>query len=244
MQDSATFVSSHYPQSYDYHSLYESDGFSYYHGGRNLFDAEELKVGDEKRVVITNTTGSAAGKLSVALTTATDSKAQILKNGKVLDEITLSLKNDNPTEDIAYLKATEQVATYPISDFQDKDTISIKVLSGASIRLDYISVTWAEPRSCAFTAANLTAGGKIPAAQYVYGITNQNHHADGAADMVIIIPTSQKLLKQAQRLKKFHEQHDGLRVTIVPADELYNEFSSGTPDANAYRRYLLSLIHI
>ena len=198
-------------------------------------------MGDEKKVVITNTTGSAAGKLSVALTTATNSVAQILKNGKVLGEITLSLKDDNPTEDISYLKATEKVATYPISDFQDKDTISIKVMSGASIRLDYISVTWAEPGSCAFTAANLAAGGKIPAAQYVYGITNQDHHADGAADMVIIIPASQKLLKQAQRLKEFHEQHDGLRVTIVPADELYNEFSSGTPDANAYRRYLRML---
>ena len=98
-------------------------------------------------MVITNTTGSAIGKLSVALTTATDSKAQILKNGKALGEITLSLKDDNPTEDISYLKATEQVATYPISDFQDKDTISIKVLSGASIRLDYISVTWEKPRS-------------------------------------------------------------------------------------------------
>ncbi|MBD9087726.1 MAG: Por secretion system protein, partial [Prevotella copri] len=223
------------------HSLYESDGYSYYHGGRNLFDAEELKVGDEKKVVITNTTGSAIGKLSVALTTATNSKAQILKNGKALGEITLSIKDDGSAEEIKYLKATERVATYSISDFQDKDTISIKVLSGASIRLDYISVTWAEPRSCAFTAANLASGGKIPAAQYVYGITNQNHHADGAADMVIIIPTSQKLLKQAQRLKEFHEQHDGLRVTIVPADELYNEFSSGTPDANAYRRYLRML---
>ena len=241
VQDSATFVSSHYPQSYDYHSLYESDGYSYYHGGRNLFDAEELKVGDEKKVVITNTTGSAIGKLSVALTTATDSKAQILKNGKALGEITLSLMNDNPTEETAYLKATERVVTYPDSDFQDKDTISIKVLSGASIRLDYISVTWEKPRSCAFTAANLASGGKIPTAQYVYGITNQDHHADGAADMVIIIPTSQKLLKQALRLKEFHEQHDGLRVTIVPADELYNEFSSGTPDANAYRRYLRML---
>lgn len=198
-------------------------------------------MGDEKKVVITNTTGSAIGKLSVALTTATDSKAQILKNGKALGEITLSLMNDNPTEETAYIKATERVVTYPDSDFQDKDTISVKVLSGASIRLDYISVTWEKPRSCAFTAANLAAGGKIPAAQYVYGITNQDHHADGAADMVIIIPTSQKLLKQAQRLKEFHEQHDGLRVTIVPADELYNEFSSGTPDANAYRRYLRML---
>lgn len=59
--------------------------------------------------------------------------------------------------------------------------------------------------------------------------------------MVIIIPTSQKLLTQAQRLAAFHEQHDSLRVNIVPADELYNEFSSGTPDANAYRRYMKML---
>ena len=32
-----------------------------------------------------------------------------------------------------------------------------------------------------------------------------------------------------------------MRVNIVAADQLYNEFSSGTPDANAYRRYLRML---
>lgn len=74
--------------------------------------------------------------------------------------------------------------------------------------------------------------------EYVYGITNQDHHADANADMIIIIPTSQKLLAQAQRLAAYHEQHDSMTVRIVPADELYNEFSSGTPDAGAYRRYL------
>ena len=30
-------------------------------------------------------------------------------------------------------------------------------------------------------------------------------------------------------------------MRIVKADELYNEFSSGTPDGNAYRRYLKML---
>ena len=50
-----------------------------------------------------------------------------------------------------------------------------------------------------------------------------------------------QLRTQAERLKAFHEQNDGMRVRIVPADELYNEFSSGTPDANAYRRYLKML---
>ena len=72
-------------------------------------------------------------------------------------------------------------------------------------------------------------------------ITNQDLHADGQADLVIIIPASRTLLKQAQRLKEFHESHDGMRVNIVAADQLYNEFSSGTPDANAYRRYLRML---
>ena len=75
----------------------------------------------------------------------------------------------------------------------------------------------------------------------VKNIANQDLHADGQADLVIIIPASRTLLKQAQRLKEFHESHDGMRVNIVAADQLYNEFSSGTPDANAYRRYLRML---
>ena len=56
--------------------------------------------------------------------------------------------------------------------------------------------------------------------------------------MVIIIPTSQKLLAQAQRLARHHEEKDSLKVRIVPADELFNEFSSGTPDVSAYKRYM------
>ena len=56
--------------------------------------------------------------------------------------------------------------------------------------------------------------------------------------MIILIPTNQQVLAQAERIKEWHEQHDSLSVRIVPADELYNEFSSGTPDATAYRRYL------
>ncbi|MBQ9357155.1 MAG: type IX secretion system sortase PorU, partial [Prevotella sp.] len=51
----------------------------------------------------------------------------------------------------------------------------------------------------------------------------------------------QKLLSQARRLQQLHEQYDSLRINIVPADELFNEFSSGTPDASAYRRYLKML---
>lgn len=109
------------------------------------------------------------------------------------------------------------------------------MLSGGPARLDYVSMAWNKP----FAAPDLTASFPVP--QYVYNITNQDLHADGPADMVIIIPTSQKLKSEAERLKEFHETHDALRVRIVPADELFNEFSSGTPDASAYRNYLKML---
>ena len=71
-------------------------------------------------------------------------------------------------------------------------------------------------------------------------IENQDLHADGAVDMVIIIPQSGKLLAQAERLAEAHKKQ-GLRVKVVRADQLYNEYSSGTPDVAAYRRYMKML---
>ena len=202
-------------------------------GGRNLFHPTAVKVGDTQKVVITNPTGCSRGKLVVAVTAGTNTRVQIRKNRQELG--TMSLQLPVNTSSSAYTVGVERSATYPLQDFGEKDTIEIQPLSGGPIHLDYVAVTWEKPAPFA------GFGSQIPAAEYVYGITPQDHHADGAADMVIIIPTSQKLLKQAQRLKEFHETHDGLRVNIVPADELYNEFSSGTPDANAYRRYLRML---
>ena len=66
-------------------------------------------------------------------------------------------------------------------------------------------------------------------------VDNQNLHSLSALDMVIIIPTSGKLYSEALRLAQAHQQYDGLRVGIVRADQVYNEFSSGTPDPTAYR---------
>ena len=58
---------------------------------------------------------------------------------------------------------------------------------------------------------------------------------------MIIVPASGKLTQQAERLAALHRQHSGMTVKVVRANQLYNEFSSGTPDANAYRRYLKML---
>lgn len=106
-------------------------------------------------------------------------------------------------------------------------------LSGSTLSFDVDNPT------LRYVAVNVNA--TYPAPERVGTIQNQDLHADSVADMVIIIPESGKLLEQAQRLAAHHEQHDSLRTRIVRADQLYNEFSSGTPDAGAYRRYLKML---
>ena len=225
--DSTAFLNSFYPSTNDYHSLYEVDGYSWYNGGRNLFDTEPIANGHTKRVVLTNTSHSSSGKLSVNLTAGSRTEAQVMVNDSVLGTLYIYLGE--------YDKSNERAATYALNNLHTTDTVKIKVISGGPARLDYVQMAWERPR----LAPNLR--GAFPSPEYVYAITNQDHHADPEADMVMIIPTSQKLKAQAQRLAAFHEKHDTLRVNIVPADELYNEFSSGTPDANAYRRYLKML---
>ena len=75
----------------------------------------------------------------------------------------------------------------------------------------------------------------FPEPTIVGNIENQNLHSLSAIDMVIIVPASGKLLFEAQRLADAHTQYDGLRVAVARADQVYNEFSSGTPDPTAYR---------
>jgi hypothetical protein len=135
-----------------------------------------------------------------------------------------------------YEKMRTETLTFGVTNLQAANQVVLTPQAGSgTVRLDYISIYANEPKP----APDLTKTYAVP--ELVGRITNQNHHAAEAADMVIVIPTTQTLLAQAERLKALHEEHDGLRVQIIPADELFNEFSSGTPDANAYRRYLKML---
>lgn len=232
--DTTAFLNSFYPSADDYHSLYEVDGFSWYSGGRNLFDSETIAQGSTKTLVLTHPEGATSGRLSANISAGTNSTARLSVNGSALGTLSVTIGRDD-TGGQSYNANYPSRNVYTIRDLHATDTVTITVLTGGPVRLDYVSVAWNSPAP----APDLQ--GSFPAAEYVYNITNQDHHADSQADMVIIIPTSQKLLTQARRLAAFHEQHDSLRVNIVPADELYNEFASGTPDANAYRRYMKML---
>ncbi|MBP5387367.1 MAG: type IX secretion system sortase PorU [Prevotella sp.] len=226
--DSISFVKKYYPRPEHYHTLHEVDNFSWFQGGRNLFENNPVNVGESRTYTLSNPSADESGQLAIALTAGVTTTAKVELNGTTLGSLFMSPGG--------YDKGAEATQVYKVSNLHANDTITITTLSGGPVRLDYIDIYTATPR--AMTA--LTYSG-IPAPEYVYTITNQDLHGDGPADMVIIIPTSQKLLPQAQRIAQMHEQRDNMRVRIVPADELFNEFSSGTPDANAYRRYLKML---
>lgn len=70
-------------------------------------------------------------------------------------------------------------------------------------------------------------------------VSNQNLHGLGNTDMVIIAP--KEFLSQAQRLARFHTSHDQLSVVVVNLKQVYNEFSSGTPDVTAVRDFMRML---
>ncbi len=72
-------------------------------------------------------------------------------------------------------------------------------------------------------------------------IPNQNLHALRDVDMAIIIPADGALHDTAERLAQWHRDADGMNVVTVNAGDIYNEFSSGTPDVTAYRRFMKML---
>lgn len=227
--DSATFVNTFINDNDFCHALHEQDGHAWTHAGRNLYDPEELKQGAVKMYSLANNTGSTDGILTVSLSGRSASTVSIEINDSIVGQMVLSKAGD-------YDKGKVAQKSFRVSNLAADNQVRLIIQTGEQIRLDYISLTFNNPNRDVQLSSKT-----VRSAEFVYNITNQDHHADPQADMVIIIPTSQKTLSQATRLADMHRKRDGMTVNIVPADELYNEFASGTPDANAYRRYMKML---
>ena len=83
--------------------------------------------------------------------------------------------------------------------------------------------------------------GNFSAVKMVEEVSKQNLHAMSSTDMIIIVPSNGLFLEAANRLAEAHRKNDGITVEVVTAQQVYNEFSSGTPDATAYRRLMKML---
>ncbi len=90
-----------------------------------------------------------------------------------------------------------------------------------------------------FVAVDISKA-KIKEADVVGIIDNQDLHALENIEYVVI--TNELFLTQAKTLAHAHQQYDGLSVAVVTDQQVYNEFSSGTPDATAYR-WLMKMLY-
>lgn len=79
----------------------------------------------------------------------------------------------------------------------------------------------------------------FPSPTVVNKEVTSNLHGMPQTDMIII--SSPAFRSQAERLAEDHRNRDGLTVTVINPEDIYNEFSSGTPDATAYRRFMKML---
>jgi hypothetical protein len=67
-------------------------------------------------------------------------------------------------------------------------------------------------------------------------VSNQNLHALSNIDYLII--TNQNLFDEAQRLANYHQNNSNLNSRVVLLSEIYNEFSSGSPDITGIRDFI------
>jgi hypothetical protein len=83
-------------------------------------------------------------------------------------------------------------------------------------------------------------GGDYPSPDFssegLGALENQDLHGLVQADLVIIAP--EEFLEAANSLAEHREEEDGLAVEVVSQEQVFNEFSSGTPDVTAIRNFM------
>ena len=80
---------------------------------------------------------------------------------------------------------------------------------------------------------------RIPEAIENNRVENQNLHALKDIDYLLI--TRDYLMSEAERLARYHSEYSNLRTAVVDLEQVYNEFSSGSPDLTAIRDFVRHL---
>ncbi|MBO7478555.1 MAG: type IX secretion system sortase PorU [Salinivirgaceae bacterium] len=116
----------------------------------------------------------------------------------------------NPTNPVVVETATDGAATSFV--VQPKDTIREFV---------------------AFDSRNLLT--PIMSGADLGEVANQNLHGAATPDMLIVTPPD--FVQQAEELAELHRAIDKLKVLVVTQQQVFNEFSGGTPDVAAVRNF-------
>ena len=123
----------------------------------------------------------------------------------------------------------------------DASTLVFDVTDGVNPQqmetsLNGTELSFSIPASASLREFVVVKPSQIKAPVTVGEVANQNLHALPQQDMIIMAQPN--FTTQAERLAEAHRTKDNLTVRVVTPESIYNEFSSGTPDATAYRRFM------
>lgn len=145
----------------------------------------------------------------------------------------IGLLKSETTDLVAIKNVTDDIIVWDVTNSQ-KPQQSQLTIDGTEATFSHEASTSAYNQFIAFypnkTLKSVAIEGQIE---------NQDLHAEETPDMVIIYTKDFKA--QAEKLAQVHSEFDGFKVLTVEESKIFNEFSSGGKDANAYRLFLKML---
>lgn len=121
-------------------------------------------------------------------------------------------------------------ANIKIWDITDPVNISTMPTENIGGKLGFVASATEVSR---YLAIDPTAAASYPKPEITGVVPNQNLHSLSPVDMIIL--THPNFVSQANTLAQAHREKSNLTVEVITTEQVYNEFSSGTPDATAYR---------
>lgn len=179
---------------------------------------------DNVIVNISKQTGSAKGYLNYIEVNA---RRQLIMTGSVM-----SFRNIDSLNTKAYNRFKLSGANTNVQIWDITDPINIKRIV-TSYSNGQIEFTDSNEKIKEYVAIDPTAVNSFAQPTIGTVVANQNLHAMPSADFIII--THPRFLTQANLLAETHRSKDNMLVNVITTEQIYNEFSSGTPDATAYR---------
>lgn len=192
----------------------------------------EPSEGEEQQVTLTYSNPTAAGMAYLNYIELTAERNLVMRDHY------MSVRNANYTESgeqgLYKVKGcTEKTQVWNISKLDSIYSVPCQTVGDelwfTTVCTNVEEFVLIEPTQCAYMTPTII--GKVE---------NQNLHRLRDVDMVIIYPKG--FYSAADRLARAHERTDGMSVACVQAEQIYNEFSSGTPDATAYR-WLMKMLY-
>lgn len=156
-----------------------------------------------------------------------NARRQLKMSGSVIQFQNVDYLGQSAYSQYMLSNANSNVQIWDITDPQNISSIPTQTINGKMTFVD------SSNNLKTYIAIDPTSASSIPKPDVIGVVPNQNLHNIAQADMVII--TNPNFLSQAQTLAQAHRDKDNLTVSVVTTDQVYNEFSSGTPDATAYR---------